>query len=69
MEFAFLTEQVFRFSLTNGKWAEINVPSTLNAQDIKILKSQLSVMEAQTRIESDEDLKKKRIRKTRISRI
>ncbi|AEB63921.1 hypothetical protein LL3_02387 [Bacillus amyloliquefaciens LL3] len=40
----------------------------LNKQDIKILKSQLIVMEMQTKI-SNEDMKRKRIRKTKISRL
>ncbi|AEK88386.1 hypothetical protein BAXH7_01244 [Bacillus amyloliquefaciens XH7] len=40
----------------------------LNKQDIKILKSQLNVMEMQTKI-SNEDMKRKRIRKTKISRV
>ncbi|AHZ16193.1 hypothetical protein J5M77_03655 [Bacillus amyloliquefaciens] len=67
MEFT-LAKQVLKFSLTNGKRAEINVPPVLNKQDIKILKSQLSVMEMQTKI-SNEDMKRKRIRKTKISRL
>ncbi|RDY88558.1 hypothetical protein [Bacillus amyloliquefaciens] len=67
MEFT-LTKQVLKFSLTSGKSAEINVPPVLNKQDIKILKSQLNVMEMQTKI-SNEDMKRKRIRKTKISRI
>ena len=67
MEFT-LAKQVLKFSLTNGKRAEINVPAVLNKQDIKILKSQLSVMEMQTKI-SNEDMKRKRIRKTKISRL
>ncbi|MEH7691149.1 hypothetical protein ABEW22_18745 [Bacillus velezensis] len=67
MEFT-LGKQVLKFSLTSGKRAEINVPPVLNKQDIKILKSQLSVMEMQIKI-SNEDMKRKRIRKTKISRI
>lgn len=63
-----LAKQVLKFSLTSGKRAEINVPPMLNKQDIKILKSQLSVMEMQTKI-SNEDMKRKRIRKTKISRL
>lgn len=58
MEFT-LAKQVLKFSLTSGKRAEINVPPVLNKQDIKILKSQLIVMEMQTKI-SNEDMKRKK---------
>ncbi|MCD7911102.1 hypothetical protein KC480_06120 [Bacillus velezensis] len=68
-----LTKQIFEFSLTDGKRAEINVPVLLNKKDIQILKNQLNVMELQARMNSKQDqrneLKKRRLKKVTLNRI
>lgn len=66
-----VAEQIFEFTLTNGKRAEINVPASLNKKDIEILKNQLDVMEMQTKTGQDrnDDLKRRRLKKVALSRI
>lgn len=46
-------KQYVNIALTNGQYAEFELPTALNSRDIAILKSQVEVLELQT--EDDEE--------------